>query len=235
MVMNARIAPFDDVRARQAVTLGVDRDALLAVIQPGETGGAPETLFADGSPFNGDTTLPAYDHDAAQELFDELAADGKPVAFTITSYPTTVGRQTTEAIQAQLNQYDNVEVQVEVLDFPGAIAKTVQQTFQMINGGLQLGAAPALTLYQQLYGTSRSNLAGVADPDLDAALEAGLVATDEDAQVEAFSEVARLYGELAPSLLYTRYKLSLAYNDRLHGLELYGTTAVRTDTMWVSD
>jgi peptide/nickel transport system substrate-binding protein len=231
--MNTRVAPFDDVRARQAVAMGVDRDAVNAAAYAGEAE-VPEALFREGSPYNGDTKLPTYDQDAAQELFDELADEGKPVEFTITAVQTTENRRVTEAVQAQLNQYDNVSVELEVLDFPAYAAANAQRSFEMTAGGLTF-SNPAPLLYTNLHSTTRGNVTGISDPELDAALEAGLAASDEDSRVEAYQEVAALFTELSPYLTYIRSNFSTIYEDRLHGVEYYGTGAVRTDLMWVSE
>lgn len=230
-VMNARIAPFDDVRARQAVFLGVDRDAVNAAAFQGE-GDVPETLFKDDSPYNGDTTLPEYDQEAAQELFDELADDGKPVQFTITTLSNTETRRVAEAIQAQLNQYDNVDVELEVLDQSASFAKYSARTFQMTNGLLRTAD---VDLYSFLNSESESNVSGVSDPELDAALEEGLSAADQDARADAYAQVAERYSELVPALNYARPQYALAYDgDRLHGVEMYGNSSIRTDTLWVT-
>ena len=231
--MNTRTAPFDDIRARQAVLMGVDRDAVNAAAYNGDAT-VPETLFPEGSEYNGDATLPSYDQEAAQELFDELADEGKPVEFTITAVGTTESRRVTEAVQAQLNQYDGVQVEIEVVDVPAFTAVVSQRAFQMTNGGLFFNS-PMPTLFANLHSAARGNATGISDPDLDAALEAALAATDEGARTEALRQVAERFAELSPSLMYIRSNFSLISTDRLQGAEYYGTSAVRTDTLWVTE
>jgi peptide/nickel transport system substrate-binding protein len=230
--MNTRVAPFDDVRARQAVAMGVDRAAVNAAAYAGE-GDIAETLFREGSAYNGDAGLFGHDPEGAQELFDELADEGTPVEFTITGVQTTEARRVVEAVQAQLNQYDNVQVELEVLDFPAYLAAVAQRSFQMANSGVTF-SGPAPFLYSNLHSTARGNSTGVSDPELDAALEAGLAATDDDARTEAYRTVAERVSELAPHLSYIRSNFSLIAGDRLHGVQMYGTGAIRTDTLWVT-
>src|SRR5690554_2524902 len=78
LMFNVENAPFDDVRARQAVQLALDINDLTAVVDPGSS--APQSFYApDSAFFPSESIFVQPDKDAAQELFDELAADGKAV------------------------------------------------------------------------------------------------------------------------------------------------------------
>ncbi|OKI86204.1 ABC transporter substrate-binding protein [Streptomyces sp. CB02414] len=232
LTLNTQQAPFDDVRARRALLMGVDRAAVNVAVYK-NAAAVPDTLFADGSPYNGGTTLPKYDKAAAQKLFDELAAEGKPVRFTVTTYQVTQLKRVAEAVQAQLNQYDNVEVEVETLDYSTAVAKTVGRQFQSIVSAVTFDR-PSPRLYTVLATGQANNVGGLSSPDLDEALSAGMKATDEKARERANREVARLFNELAPSLLFTRSAYGIAYSDKVHGVELYARSAIRTDSLWMT-
>ncbi|MFJ3779768.1 ABC transporter substrate-binding protein [Streptomyces sp. NPDC090075] len=232
LTLNARQAPFDDVRARRAVLMGVDRRAIDAAVYQDEAT-VPKTLFADGSPYNGDTTLPTYDKAAAQKLFDQLAAEGKPVRFTITTYQVTQLKRVAEAIQAQLDQYRNVHVEVEALDYSTAVTKTVRHQFQSIISAVTFDR-PSPRLYTMLATGQSNNIGGVSSPALDAALSAAMSAADEKTRRQANEKVAALFNQLAPALLYTRSVYGLAYGHQVHGVELYARSAIRTDTLWMS-
>jgi peptide/nickel transport system substrate-binding protein len=232
LTLNTTQAPFDDVRARRALLMGVDRAAINAAVYK-NAGTVPKTLFADGSPYNGGTTLPTYDKAAAQKLFDELAAEGKPVRFTVTTYQVTQIKRVAEAIQAQLNQYKNVKVEVQALDYSTALTKTMQRQFQSVISAVTFDH-PAPRLYTVLATGQANNLGALSSPELDAALRAGMSAADDKARRQANQKVAELFNALAPALLYTRSEYGLAYSNKVHGVEMYARSAIRTDTLWMS-
>ena len=130
-------------------------------------------------------------------------------------------------------QYDNVSVELEVLDFPAALAKQAQRSFQMLPAGI-IFAEPTVTLYTNLHSGSSSNVTGADDPQLDAALEAALAAPDEESRTEALQQVAEAWNEVVPQALYYRINYGLVYSDRLRGVQMCGVGSVRTDTLWVA-
>jgi peptide/nickel transport system substrate-binding protein len=231
LVLNTRIAPFDDIRARQAFAQAIDLEAVNAAAFAGEAD-VPTTVFPSSEEFNGDAELLGYDPEAAQELFDELADEGKPVEFTLTAVSTSENRRTNEAILAQLQQYENISVEVEVLDQTAWNTKRGQLAFQVIAGGLNVDP---LGLYQAHFSGSRSNASGINDPELDAAVTALTTSTDDAARTQAYQDFAALYAELVPSVSYSDLDNAFLSNDRLHGATFYSHGAMRADTFWVSE
>ncbi len=231
LTLNTRVAPFDDVRARQAFAQAIDLEAVDAAAFAGEAD-VPTTVFPSSEDLNGDAELLGYDPEAAQELFDELADEGKPVEFTLTAVSTTENRRTNEAILAQLQQYENISVELEVLDQTAWNTTRGQQTYQVIAGGLSVDP---LSLYQTYFSTSRSNASGISDPELDAALVAMTTATDAAARTQAYQDFAATYAELVPSISYSDLDAAFLSNDRLQGATFYSHGAMRADTFWVSE
>jgi peptide/nickel transport system substrate-binding protein len=232
MEINSRIAPFDDVRARQAVAKAID---LEAVNQAAYEGAAevPTTLIRDTSPFFSGTPLISYDKAEAQELFSELADDGKPVEFSITAYDTTESRRVGEAMQAQLATYDDTDVQLEVLDFASAAAKLSDRSFQMMSGGVYFGD-PEPELFLRFHGDSDANRSGIEDAELDEALETGRLSADPDERKDAYATAEERISELVPQIIYARQTHAVAYEPYIHGIELYGNTSTLVDGIWTS-
>jgi ABC-type transport system substrate-binding protein len=142
---NMSAPPFDDPRAREAVSLALDRTAAANAFAP--TTAPSENLFPeDNDYYDAKYDYPAQDADRAQELFDELADEGKPLKFTFTfqsTFPDSVN--TAQAVQSQLSAFDNVEVEVKGLPGPDQLADMRAGQFEMTqNGAYSQNAYPQL-------------------------------------------------------------------------------------------
>ena len=231
--MNQRRAPFDDVRARRAVSLAVDLDAVNTVVYNGE-GEVPKTLFPEDSPYYADIPLNTTDAVEAQRLFDELAAEGKPVSFTFLSYPTTESRVLGEAIQAQLSAFENVQMNVEVADFPAVTARAGARDFDMLVSS-SITQDPDYALTIGFDSTSSGNFMGVNNPDLDAALERGRFGQTTEERKAAYDEVQRIIADTVVGLWYVRALPSVTFGKNLHGAQIYTLGSPLPEELWISN
>ncbi len=229
--MNTTRPPFDDVRARQAVSYAIDLDAVNDVTYQGK-GIVPETLFTEDSPFYKDIPLHTHDPEKAQDLFDELAAEGKPVSFTFKTYPTAENQAVAQSFQAQLAAFENVTVEVEVLDFANGPATMASKDFDMVVSAANL-LDPDPRLWLTFHSTSRSNFSGLSDPELDDALLAGRTGATLDERVAAYETVQQRLAELVPGIWYGRPRPGFVANDKLHGVVLYGLGSPLPEEMWL--
>ena len=232
MNLNTRIAPFDDPRAREAVVKGVDLDAVNAATYDG-VGIIPKTLFTKKSPLYSDVPFTTYDEAGAQKLFDELADEGKPVKFTITAYQTSESKRSAEAMQASLSKFDNVDVDVEVLDFPAATSKVNGRKYQMAPGGIAF-MDPEPVVYQALHSGSPANVTGIEDDQLDAALDKSRLTSDVDERKSAFAVVAQRIAALNPVIFYVASPGGVGYAPHIGGLKQYGNGSPRVDSVWTT-
>ncbi|MGR6999382.1 hypothetical protein ACU686_16530 [Yinghuangia aomiensis] len=82
---------------------------------------------------------PVYNPTEAQRLFDELAAEGKPVNFTFPTQQHPTSLKTAEYMQSRLNQFKNVKMEIEAIEAGGYITKgLVNRDFQAQNSGIWL-------------------------------------------------------------------------------------------------
>ena len=231
LLFNTAVAPFDDPRAREAVAAAIDLDAINAAVFAGK-GTVPTTLFRPESPLFADIPLTRHDRARAQSLFDELAAEGRPLTFAMTSYPTNESRVVVEAMQAQLSAYTNVAAQVEILDFAGAGAKQAQRQFQSIIGSPGIFSDPGFALWTSLHSAGAGNYTAVRDPELDIALDTGRTETDPATRRAAYETVQRRLTELHPFLLFTRSGAATIAAEQIHGVQMFGSSTLMTDRLW---
>lgn len=232
MGMNFRRAPFADIRAREAVSLAVDRDALNTIAYNGE-GEVPETLLAKESPYFTDVPIQGADKERAQQLFDELAAEGKPVSFTFLSYPTTESKAIAEGVQTQLSTYDNVEVKVEVVDYGAATARAGQYDFDMIITA-SIFQDPDAGLWPSFHSKSSGNFMGVNDPALDQALDLGRTEEAEDARKQAYETAQQRLADIYPGVWYVRAVPSVVAGKNMHGVDIYGLGSPLPENLWIN-
>lgn len=231
LLYNTRTAPFDDARARKAVNMAIDLNSVNQAVFAGK-GTVPTTLFRPESPLFSDVPLTGYDKEGAQRLFDELAAEGKPLSFVMTSYQTNESRIVVESVQAQLSAYRNVSAQVEILDFAGAGGKTASRQFQAIIGSPGIFGDPGYPLWNNLGTGSAANVSQISDPELDAALTIGRTTTDQAARLDAYRTVQERVGALDPFLLYTRSGAAVINAADVHGIATYASTSLLPEQLW---
>ncbi|MBP2368895.1 ABC transporter substrate-binding protein [Pseudonocardia parietis] len=233
LALNMRRAPFDDIRAREAVAAALDPEGLNVSVY---TGAAElvDTLFAPTSPFRTDIPTNEPDPARAQELFDELAAEGKPVSFTFTSTSNSESRATGEAIQAQLSAFRNVTVEVKTIDF--AELRTLQSSKDFdatVSSAAFLDPEPRMwTAFQ---GDSPVNMSGIDDPQLNEALLKGRTSTTVEDRKAAYTVVQERLKALHPNIWMTRNASTAVSGTHVGGLTQYGYGSLRPEMLWVQE
>jgi peptide/nickel transport system substrate-binding protein len=226
-------APFDDIRARRAVDAAIDRDAI-NTIRSGGNGTVPATLFPETSEFyEPDLEINGYDPERAQRLLDELAADGKPLKFTILSYPGTNTTVAAQAIQSQLGAYDNVTVEIEVQDFAGITARTIAHDFDANTSGMFFGR-PEPELSRRLASDSRGNITGIVDPEIDEALRVARRTDDAGVRRQAYATIQERFIDQVPMVIYERNEVAVVHAPSIGGVAEYGAGSPKVDTLWLA-
>ena len=214
--------PFDDQRARHAVYLALDRDQLSQVAQGSDQAEGVDTLFIEDSPFHEpDVTFPEPDREAAQELFDELAAEGKPVSFNYVNMAGDMNSRTAQFIQAQLSEFENVEVTVDTLDITAAREQVfMERDYDMSPfPGAYRFPDPEPSLVNLLATDASFNSTGYSNSEVDKALEAARATADVDERKEHYRVVQEHFMEDLPGLFTFKPSISTIMSDDVTGVK----------------
>lgn len=208
---NTRVPPFDDVRMRLAISKVFDTEAFNEIQHEGY-GEAVHTLFPKGHVLYNDVQLATYDPAEAQRLIDEYVADhgGEPVKFQGISTNTPVNQNALEFLQVSLAPLNNIEMEIQPLPQAEHIERVLRRQDFQLNIWASQASDPEPTIYGNLHSSfiGTLNITGFADPELDAALDAGRT-SDTAARVEAYTRVSEILAEKMPVFYYNRYIASM--------------------------
>ncbi|MER2205431.1 MAG: ABC transporter substrate-binding protein, partial [Rhodococcus sp. (in: high G+C Gram-positive bacteria)] len=80
---------------------------------------------------------------------------------------------------------------------------------------------------------STGNYSGIADAQLDAALDKGLSSQDEAERAASYTVVQQRLAELYPLIFYTRAAPAVIANNNIGGVVQYGMGSVLAETLWL--
>ncbi|MEM7023350.1 MAG: ABC transporter substrate-binding protein [Pseudomonadota bacterium] len=180
-------APLDDIRVRQALNLGLDREAYQGTIFSEDVEAATQLIVPSINGHNPDLQVWPYDPEKAKALLDEARADGVPVDDEI----VIIGRigiypNATEASEAMMAMYQelglNVKLQMyEVAEWIDLLTKPFAEdrppALQMSQHDNNNGDA-VFTVYNKYHTEGGQSM--LNDPELDALIEAAEVATGDE-------------------------------------------------------
>jgi peptide/nickel transport system substrate-binding protein len=166
--LNQGQAPFNNRLAREAVYLALNRAHVANVWAPGNS--VSTNYFPTTSPYY-DPSLnwPAQNSQKAQQLFNQLAAKGTPVKFSIL-WPTGTNSTTAQYVASVLNGYKNVSVTQNIV-LPAQYVTDLNETqnYQMTAYGFYNSALFPTTA--QVFETGGAlNYEKINDPKLNAAI-----------------------------------------------------------------
>ena len=237
MFFNTARAPFDDPRARHAVARAIDADELAFTQEPGADSGVVTNLFSDSSPFY-DPSLEflSQDTEEAQRLFDELAAEGDPVEFTIVAGGAG-GTRAAELMQSKLSDFDNVTVNLDIIPLPNFEEQvTFRGDFDLaFRPGNMFVNAPAPGVYQLLRTGGVSNISNYSSEEMDGLLDDLLAQSDIDGQIDALQAIHELYMEDLPSFPYGNSNLFVAKIPELQGVQNFEEGTVLYQDLYLAE
>jgi len=217
-IFNVTKPPLDDVRVRRALWLAYDAEDLNQKVNNGK---APvvDTLFVEGSPFyNESVKAPQPDLGEAQSLIDEYVAE-KGGGVDVELMGTENSRLLLETLQQQWSRLGDVQVSVAVVEPTEFQRRLLAKEFS-ISGGALYGTDPEPIMFDYLHSKSANNRGGFDSLRIDAALQAGRAAIDNDERKAAYAEFEKAFWDELPYLLTIRLAYATVVGDHVEGYRI---------------
>jgi peptide/nickel transport system substrate-binding protein len=195
--VNTQKAPTDDVKVRQALAFGVNRDEVNQVVYEGAAGPADSVISTFGWAYDPATALYSYDPERAAQLLDEAGwtmgegeyrqKDGQELK--IVHLALTSVKQVAELVQAQLREI-GVNVELLVQDNP-AQQQSAQQGLHNLVWTQWSGVDPADL--RKVYGSENIgdgwNFSHYNNPEVDQMFLEGAALNDVEERKAVYSRL----------------------------------------------
>ena len=227
LALNEAHPPWNDVRARQAVAYGIDRDAIVQSTSYG-TAVANQLAIPRGNPWYAPYDRYRHDPDTARRLLDEAGVGDVDLDMLVTSeYPETV---TAAQVIADNLAPLGITVRIRTVDFATWLDEQNAGNFDMLMMGWLGIIDPDDFYYAQHHTNGSSNAQRFSDPEVDRLLDDGRVQTDPAARYEDYRRAATIIADKVSYLYLYNPSVIQAWTPALSGYEARRDGAVRFRT-----
>ena len=232
MYLNTQREPFSKLAARQALTAAIDKATIVQAAYQA-IGRPVASLVPSTSPVR--VTVPAdeYNPEKAKTLLREA---GYPSGYTFTLNvlgSAATAKAIAETMQAQLKQA-GITMNI-VYTEPGIYEEQVvrKREFQAATDGTSEHPDPDVKLYIRLHSKGGTNLAGYANPQVDALLDQGRQQLDPAQRAATYSRALAQIHQDVPVVPFAELRFFVLTRDRVQGFELDPLTMFFFKNAWV--
>jgi peptide/nickel transport system substrate-binding protein len=232
LALNEARKPWNDVRVRQAIAYGIDRDAIVAATSYG-TAAKNQLAIPKGDFAYTDYGRYGYDIEQAKRLLHEANASPKNLDMLVTTeYPETV---TAAQIIADNLAPLGITVNIRTVDFATWLDEQNSGHFDMLMMGWLGNIDPDDFYYAQHHTDGSSNAQKYSNPEVDRLLDAGRVETNQDARADIYRKAATIIGDDCSYIYLYNPSVIQAWSKDVSGYEARRDKAIRFRTASVTE
>jgi peptide/nickel transport system substrate-binding protein len=226
---NTKVAPFDDVRVRQALVMALDRKKMSQAITNG-------LAIPASNPYGEGSWVKCKDDGALPEDLEKAKAlikdYGKPVDFKMLVTATPRGRTVGQVLQ-QFWKRAGANMEIEQVDQATIPPRAFMRQFQLTPWRIVDLADPDVQMYANFRTGSPVALANYSNPELDKLLEQARATADTNKRIDDYCAISRIINKEAIwfwTFQNTYYALSSA---KLKGLPKMYSGVVDVSGTWL--
>ncbi len=229
---------FKDARVRKALTLAIDRQAIIQNVVYGLGSVCTGPFVPNSWAYNKDVKPLPYDPEAAKKLMAEAGwkpgpggvlekdAEGKggktPFRFKLFTNQGNVSRERIATIVQQQLKQIGVEVEPQIMEWTTLLSQYIdKRKYDAMVMGWMFNPEPDcyLSWHSSQMGEHQYNLVGYQNPEVDQLLVKGRETLDPAERAKIYRRIHQiLYDDTAATFLYVPYALP-AVHKRFKGLE----------------
>ena len=236
IALNMTVPPFDDLRARQALSMAIDREELVTLVTEG-LGEPAYGLFPSSHQYANEAANPSFDLAGAQALVEEYEADtGEPFAFT---YKCPSAIRATSVIERQLTEA-GMQVSVEVVEGAERLPMFLESDYQATCWTMASFLTPDALPYRFFHSTGDLNTMGWNSSDFDTAADAARQSDSVEERAALWAQADEAIATELPWVWTTTQPIGWVSTPRVNSEDLDDPARLRHliprfDNMWLSD
>ena len=221
--LNNAVAPFDNVKVRQALCYAVDVDAMLDLTSDGHGTKVGSSMYPSFGKHFDASLADAYPHDPekAKEL---LAEAGYPDGFTFTiTVPSNYQPHVdTAVVLAQQLSAVGVTADIQKVDWNTWVNDVYDgRNFQSTVVGFDSSTLNASGMLARWVSDNDKNMINYNNPDYDAAFAAAQSTTDDEEQTALYKQCLKILSDTAANVYLQDMADFVAMDPALEGYEFY--------------
>ncbi|MDP9436634.1 MAG: ABC transporter substrate-binding protein, partial [Actinomycetota bacterium] len=217
--------PFDDVRVRQALAYGIDREAITEAAKFG-LATVNQTAIPEGSAYHSDYAPYTRDVERAKSLLREAGVTGRlPLDLMVTNeYPETVSAA--QVMASQLKEV-GVDVKIRTLDFAAWLDQQGKGNFDVFLLGWLGNIDPDDYYYAQHHTGANFNFQKFSDPEVDRLLDEARRTVDEEQRKRLYDDAVKRIVDAGSYVYLYNPDVVQGWSPDVQGYEVRADRAVR--------
>ena len=221
--LNNKVAPFDNVKVRQALSYAIDRQGVMQMLSDGKGVAVGSSMYPAFQKYFRADLSDYYKTDVAkakQLLTDAGYPDGFSMDITVPSnYQPHV--DTAEIIAQQLKQI-GVTVNIKNVDWNTWLSDVYSgRKYQATVIGVDASSLTARAMLSRFVSDDASNFTNFSDPEYDKLYAEAAAATDDAKQVELYKQLEEILTKDAANLYIQDMCDYVAMSKGVQGYEFY--------------
>jgi peptide/nickel transport system substrate-binding protein len=233
MSFNVTKAPFDDLRVRQAIYAGINREAVSEIVA-GRYGKVIPTIVHP-SEFVYDDSIDIYAHDPekAKALLAEAGFSAqKPLRFNLSMIQREPDNTIAQIVQAQLAEI-GVELNIQQLERQAFIDEWQGKRHDVGLARVDLPRGDPDQSFYPFFGRTAAQRTGEGDPVLFDLIDKGRITLDQDARKQVYVEAQKRLLEIAHYVWIFMREAKHASTTKLENLAVSPVKTWYLDEAWL--